>query len=161
MKTAVLKVRSAALARTGCIIAGLVLSGSAWAQTTQETAPACPSASTKPPLMTYDEDVQYLADPACRTSFLDPLQFIPLNGENENYYLSFGFWIRERGEYVSNPNWSDHPSGNAYLMQRYFLHADLHLGERFRFFGELASSLVDGRNGGPRPTGPTGPSRAP
>jgi hypothetical protein len=28
---------------------------------------------------------------------------------------------------------------------------DLHLGERFRFFGELASSLETGRNGGPRP----------
>jgi hypothetical protein len=27
---------------------------------------------------------------------------------------------------------------------------DLHLGERFRFFGELASSLEAGRNGGPR-----------
>src|SRR5258706_15727140 len=37
-------------------------------------------------------------------------------------------------------------------MQRYFLHTDVHLGERFRFFGALASSLVDGRNGGPRPS---------
>src|SRR5260221_5023403 len=36
-------------------------------------------------------------------------------------------------------------------MQRYFLHMDLHLGERFRFFGELASSIETGRNGGPRP----------
>src|ERR1700674_43987 len=36
-------------------------------------------------------------------------------------------------------------------MQRCLLHTDLHLGDRFRFFGELASSLVDGRNGGPRP----------
>jgi hypothetical protein len=36
-------------------------------------------------------------------------------------------------------------------MQRYLLRTDLHLGERFRFFGVLASSLLDGRNGGPRP----------
>jgi hypothetical protein len=100
--------------------------------------------------MTYDENTQYLANPDCRTSLLDPVRFIPL-GQDENNYLSFGFWIRERGEYVSNPDWSDKPSGNAYLMQRYFFHADLHLGERFRFFGELASSLVNGRNGGPRP----------
>jgi hypothetical protein len=35
-------------------------------------------------------------------------------------------------------------------MQRYLMHMDLHLGERFRFFGELTSSLEDGRNGGPR-----------
>jgi hypothetical protein len=100
--------------------------------------------------MTYDEDVTYLANPACRTGFLDSLQYIPLRGEDDNYYLSFGAWIRERGEYVSNPNWSSKPSGNIYQMQRYFLHMDLHLGERFRFFGELASSLVDGRNRGRR-----------
>jgi len=36
-------------------------------------------------------------------------------------------------------------------MQRYLAHMDLHLGERFRFFGELASSVENGRNGGPRP----------
>jgi hypothetical protein len=101
--------------------------------------------------MTYDEPVQYLANSTCRTSFLDRIQFIPLRQDNDNYYLSFGFWIRERGEYASNPNFSSTPSGNAYLMQRYFFHTDLHLGERFRFFGELSSSLVDGRNGGPRP----------
>jgi Alginate export len=122
----------------------LVPSCSAWAQ---EPVPARPC--PKLPQMTYDENAPFLkAD--CRSSFLDPIQFIPL-GQNENYYISFGFWIRERGEFVSNPNWSDQPSGNAYLMQRYFLHMDMHLGERFRFFGELASSLENGRNGGPRP----------
>jgi hypothetical protein len=97
--------------------------------------------------MTYDEDLQYLRNPECRTSVLDAIQFIPL-GQNDNNY---GFWIRERGEYISNPNFSDQPPGNAYLMQRYFLHTDLHLGEHFRFFGELASSLENGRNGGTRP----------
>jgi len=147
----VLKVRSAAVARTACIIGALALSSFGWGQTEQDTEPACPSASTKLPLMTYDEQVQAYANSACRTSFLDRIQFIPLKEDNENYYLSFGFWIRERGEYASNPNWSHTPPGNVYQMQRYFFHADLHLGERFRFFGELASSLVDGRNGGPRP----------
>ena len=86
-----------------------------------------------------------------RPAILAPLQFIPLRGEDQNYYLSFGFWIRERGDYASNPNWSNRPSGNVYLMQRYLAHMDLHLGERFRFFGELASSVENGRNGGPRP----------
>src|SRR5208283_1087972 len=148
-----LNVRSATLARTARVIAGfalLLMSGSAWAQTVHENLSACPSGSAKPPLMTYDENAQYLGNPDCQTRFLDAIQFIPL-GQNESYYLSFGFWIRERGEYVSNPNFSDNPPGNAYLMQRYFLHMDLHLGERFRFFGELASSLLNGRNGGPRP----------
>jgi hypothetical protein len=36
-------------------------------------------------------------------------------------------------------------------MQRYLAHMDLHLGERFRFFGELASSIENGGSGGPRP----------
>jgi hypothetical protein len=126
----------------------VLTSASAWAQDVQES---CAPASPKLPLMTYDEEVQYLANPACRTNFLDSIQYIPLRADDGNYYLSFGFWIRERGESVSNPNWSPRPSGSTYLMQRYFLHADLHLGERFRFFGELASSLENGRNGGWRP----------
>jgi Alginate export len=134
---------------TGLLL--LVAIVSAWAQTADQEQPPCPNPPPPIPQMTYDEDVRYLANPACRTGLLDSLQFIPLRGEGEDYYLSLGGWIRERGEYVSNPDWSSKPSGNTYLMQRYFLHADLHLGERFRFFGELASSLVDGRNGGPRP----------
>jgi len=130
----------------------LLASSSAWGQGTQDNAAACPEAPKSLPLTTYDEQVEYLANSNCRTSPLDKIQFIPLSRDNDNYYVSFGFWIRERGEYVSNPNWSDKPAGNAYLMQRYFLHTDVHLGERFRFFGELASSLVNGRNGGPRPS---------
>jgi len=127
----------------------LLASASAWAQGSRDIGVACPKQPEKLPQMTYDEDARYLANPGCRTNALDQIQFIPL-GQNENYYVSFGLWIRERGEYVSNPNWSDKPEGNAYLMQRYMLHTDLHLGERFRFFGELASSLLDGRNGGRR-----------
>ena len=130
----------------------LLASSSAWGQAVQASAADCPKAPENLPLTTYDEPVQYLATPDCRTSLLDSIQFIPLSRDNENYYLSFGFWIRERGEYVSNPNWSDSPPGNIYQMQRYLLHTDVHLGERFRFFGELASSLVNGRNGGPRPS---------
>src|SRR5271170_6964464 len=148
---AVSNARSATRARIARTIGGfalLLMSASVWAQTAQPDASACSSAS-KFPLMTYDEQVQSLAKPECRTNPLDAIQFIPL-GNNENNYLSIGFWIRERGEYVSNPNWSETPPGNAYLMQRYFFHTDLHLGERFRFFGELASSRVNGRNGGPR-----------
>src|SRR5260370_20082422 len=130
----------------------LLASSSAWGQVTQANGTDCPNAPKNLPLTTYDEQVQYLATPDCRTGLLDSIQFIPLSRENENYYASFGFWIRERGEYVSNPNWSGNPPGNIYQMQRYFLHTDVHLGERFRFFGELASSLLDGRNGGPRPS---------
>ena len=151
---AVLKLSPGSLRRAARSLGLLALlaSSSAWGQVAQASGTDCADAPKNLPLTTYDEQVQYLATPDCRTSFLDSIQFIPLSRDNENYYVSFGFWIRERGEYVSNPNWSDKPSGNIYQMQRYFLHTDVHLGEPFRFFGELASSLVDGRNGGPRPS---------
>ena len=122
---AVTNVRPAALAGSARMISLLVwlACASSWAHAAQESAATCSNASAKLPLMTYEE----LAKPDCRTNPLDAIQFIPL-GDNENHYLSFGFWIRERGEYVSNPNWSDTPPGNGYLMQRYFLHTDLHFG---------------------------------
>src|SRR5712671_5406267 len=149
---AVLNLSSGSLRRTALVLCLLALlaSSSAWGQVAQAKGTGCPDAPKNLPLTTYDEQVQYLAPPDCRTSLLDSIKFIPLSRDNENYYVSFGFWIRERGEYVSNPNWSDKPEGNAYLMQRYLLHTDLHLGERFRFFGEIASSLLDGRSGGRR-----------
>lgn len=40
---------------------------------------------------------------------------------------------------------------NDYLLQRYMLHADLHIGPTFRLFMQLKSGLVDGRAGVPRP----------
>lgn len=134
-------IRSAALAMT----AVLGSSGFAQAQSAQDSTPTC-----EMPQMTYDESAR-LTNPDCRSPLLGPMQFIPLSRENENYFLSLGFWIRERADYASNPNFSGTPSGNVFQMQRYFFHTDLHLGDRFRFFGELGSSLVDGRNGGPRP----------
>jgi hypothetical protein len=129
----------------------LVASVSASAQTEQEAQPSCLSPAPAFPPMTYDENDLYFSNPACRTQVLDRLKFIPLRGDDEHYYLSFGIWIRERGEYFSNVNWAPTPPGSAYLLQRYLLHGDLHVGERFRLFTELASSLENGRKGGPRP----------
>src|SRR6266566_3807540 len=95
--------------------------------------------------MTYDEDNRFLANPALRTEPLDVLKYIPLSATDTNSYLSFGAFIRERVEYFSNPDWGSGPPGSAYLMQRYLIHADLHLGERVRVFTELGSSLEDWR----------------
>ena len=133
----------------------LVASASAWAQTqemkeTKETKPSCPSPHPNFPQMAYDEDNRYLRNPECRTEVLDRLKYIPLRNGHEDYYLSFGGMVRERGEYFSNPNWGSGPPGSTYLLQRYYVHADLHLGDRFRFFSELGSSLENGRTGGPR-----------
>jgi Alginate export len=130
-----------------CLVFGLSIC-SANAQV-QEPKPECPSKAPALSGLTYDEDDGYLSDPQCRTSSLDSLKYIALPGGNEGYYLSFGVWVRERSEYLNNPGWGSGPVGNPYLMQRYYGHLDLHLGDRFRFFGELGSSIEDGRNGGP------------
>jgi hypothetical protein len=99
----------------------------------------------------YEEDWSLLSDPAKRDDFWDPIKFIPLN-ENRNVFLSLGGEIRETYERFHNTNFGlspDDPDG--YLLQRYLFHVDFHAGQRFRFFGELNSSLEDGRTGGPRP----------
>jgi hypothetical protein len=99
----------------------------------------------------YEEDWRFLFDPAKRDDFWDPIKFIPLS-EDRNVFLSFGGEIRETYERFHNTNFGlspDDPDG--YLLQRYLLHVDLHAGQRFRFFGELDSSLENGRIGGPRP----------
>jgi hypothetical protein len=145
----------ASIARVAGLLA-LVAGVSASAQTPQtvETAipvqSACSDSAPAFTQLTYDEDNRYFSNPNCRTELLDRLKYIPLRGDNEDYYVSFGVFTRDRGEYFSHPDLGGGTSGNAYLMQRYFVHTDLHLGERFRFFGELASSLETGRNGGPR-----------
>src|SRR5260370_15072465 len=122
----------------------------ACAQTPDQAQPACPSARPAFPAMTFDENDRYLANAECRTELLDSLKYIPFHGENKDYYLSFGAWVRERGEFFSNNNWGSGPPGNAYPLQRYYLHTDLHLGTRLRFFGELGTSVETGRNGSPR-----------
>src|SRR3954471_17471816 len=43
------------------------------------------------------------------------------------------------------------PDQDGYLLQRYLLHADLHLGPSVRVFGQLQSSVESWRKGGPRP----------
>jgi len=143
----------------------LVASGSAWAQTdstkeatseattteaTKDTKPPCPRSEPSFPQMAYDEDNRYLSDPACRKEALDRLKYIPL-GKDKNYYLSFGAMVRERGEYYNHPNLGGGSPGSTYLLQRYYVHADLHLSERVRVFGQLLSNFEHGRKGGPRP----------
>ena len=112
-----------------------------------------PIASTRPlyPLPTYSEDWSYLSDPAKSNDLWDSLKFIPLS-DSKASYLSFGGEVRETYERFHNTNFGLSPQDpNGYLLQRYLLHADLHAGSRFRFFGELSSSIENWRTGGPRP----------
>jgi hypothetical protein len=98
-----------------------------------------------------DEDYRFLADPARRTDVWDQLKYLPLN-ESGSWYLSLGGEARERYEYFNRPNWGRDQQDSGYLLQRYFLHGDLHMGEHARLFTQFQSSLADGRKGGARPT---------
>ena len=98
----------------------------------------------------YEENYQFLQDPSQRTNFFDPVKYIPLN-KSESYYLTLGGETRQHYEYIDNNNWGQGVQDtNGYYLQRYLVHADLHLGGRIRVFGQLMSGIELGRNGGPR-----------
>ena len=112
-----------------------------------ETEPSVPRYE----LNRVDEDYSYLRDETKRTELWDRIKYLPLN-KTGTWFLSLGGEARERYEYFNHFNWGQDPQDNdGYLMQRYFLHGDLHLGDNVRLFSQLQSSLEDGRKGGPRP----------
>lgn len=102
----------------------------------------------------YDEDYSYLKDPSRRADPWDPIKYIPLGGR-EDWYLSIGGEVRPRYELYRNSDFGSEPSSanrvNDYLLQRYFLHGDWHLGQDFRLFTQISSNFENGRIGGPRP----------
>lgn len=100
----------------------------------------------------YEEDWSYLRDPAQRTDPWDRIKYILLRDE-EGPNLSIGGEVRERYERFGDPSWGQDPEdSNGYFLQRYMLHADLHLGSSVRIFGQIKSGLENGRKTGPRPT---------
>src|SRR6266436_8869439 len=113
-----------------------------------------PTPPSPPPFLKlrYDESYEYLRDPSQRSDYLDAIKFIPLNA-NEDWYLTLGGEIRERYEYYHNNLWGRGPQDDdGYLLQRYMVHADAHLGDHFRIFTQFKSGLENARSGGPRPT---------
>ena len=88
------------------------------------------------------EDWLPLADPALRTDPFDSIKYIPI-GSDAKTYLSFGLSVRERFESVSfrlPPVFPD-----DYLLERFQLHADLHLGTHVRIFTQLVDSRASGK----------------
>nr|WP_322626192.1 alginate export family protein [uncultured Flavobacterium sp.] len=99
-------------------------------------------------LLRYDEDYSYLKDSA--RNVYQNFKYVPLNNSG-SVYASFGG--EARAEYVdfNNEDWGRLNIGhNGFLLQRYSLHADVHLGNRVRVFAQLRSALQDGRKNGPR-----------
>src|SRR5579859_6430699 len=100
-------------------------------------------------LLRENDDWSFLADPSLRSDFWDPIKYIPLGCEA--CYVSLGGEIREAFEQVGNDNWGKQRYMNAFLLQRYMLQSDWHMGNNFRVFVQLKSGLEDFRAGGPRP----------
>lgn len=99
-------------------------------------------------LLRYDENYEFLKDSS--RNVYQHLKFVPLS-RNKEFYMSFGG--EARYEYVdfNNEDWGRlHIGHNNFLLQRYDLHADIHLGKNVRVFAQLRSALQDGRSNGPR-----------
>jgi hypothetical protein len=113
-----------------------------------------PPAQSSPPSfqpLRYEEDWRYLKDESMRSEWLDRMKYIPLN--SGGWYLSLGGEARIRYEYFDQFNFGAGPQDpDGYLLQRYLLHTDAHIGKRVRVFTQLQSAISSGRTGGPRPT---------
>lgn len=115
-----------------------------------QTKPAVPP----PPGYTavrWNEDYSYLKDTSKRSDLFDPIKYVPLG--SDDFYISFGGQLRERYELFDNNNFGAGPQdGDGFYLHRILLHADLHATEYFRLFVQGKSSMIDDRDGGPRPT---------
>jgi hypothetical protein len=100
-------------------------------------------------LLRENEDWSWLANPALREDYADPIKYLPL-GRN-GWYVTLGGEIREVLEQVVNDNFGKQGYTNKFLLQRYMLHSDWHLGKRYRIFVQMKSGLESYRTGGPRP----------
>jgi hypothetical protein len=103
-------------------------------------------------MLREDEDWSFLRDPKLRTDPWDTLKYIRLR-DSDAWYLTLGGETRQFYEKYRNEIWGsfgpDDPNG--YLLHRYMMYSDFHLGDRVRAFGQINSSLVAFRQGNPRP----------
>lgn len=106
------------------------------------TAPAPKRAPFR--LFRYEEDYSALADPALRTQPLDALKYIPL-ADDDAASLSIGGEARTRVEHSSAPAFGLRgPGHDDYVLQRFLLHADLHVGDRKAMHGRTFVQLLSG-----------------
>lgn len=98
----------------------------------------------------WNEDYSYLKDPAARTDPFDAIKFIPLADDGSSY-LSLGGQARYRYEWWNNVGFGAATQDeNGFHLLRLMAHADVIVGEHLRGFVQIKSSLIEGRDGGPR-----------
>lgn len=113
--------------------------------------PDSPSPDRGIHLLREDEDWSFLADPALRQDFWDPVKYIRLREGRDDWFMTISGEAREVWEQIGNDNWGQSPFWNAYLNERYMLGFDIHYGKQVRTFVDLKSGLNSYRIGGPRP----------
>ncbi|MET0288097.1 MAG: alginate export family protein [Pseudoxanthomonas sp.] len=91
----------------------------------------------------WAEDWSFLRDKRKRKNALDALKYVPLNDSGDTY-LSFSMEQRLRGDYYSAIGLREGAPSQAPEMYRLFMGADLHVGEHFRAFTELAHASING-----------------
>jgi Alginate export len=121
----------------------------AHAQSDNAGDPAIPDRSYK--LLREDENWTFLRDRGLRQDFWDPIKYIPLRSDADDWYLTIGGEVREVWEQIGNDNWGQQPYMNGYFNERYMPYFDIHYGRHFRTFVELKSGINSFRIGGPRP----------
>lgn len=88
----------------------------------------------------YDDDVTYLKADTSKNAY-EKIKYIPLS-KNSNYFASIGGEARLQYMNTINDKWGDDSTGaDGYLLSRFLLHADVHLGI-FRTYVELQSSFA-------------------
>ncbi|PSL31028.1 alginate export family protein [Chitinophaga ginsengisoli] len=101
-------------------------------------------------LMRFDENYSGYKDSA--RSFYNSIKYIPLARSGNNIYMSVGGEARMEFVYFNNEDWGRLGIGsNPFFLQRYDVHADVHLGPKVRVFGQIRSAWESGRKNGPRP----------
>ncbi|TDE48580.1 alginate export family protein [Flavobacterium sp. GT3P67] len=99
-------------------------------------------AQNKISLVRYDDNFTLLKNDTLKKGF-EKLKYIPLG---ENKFISFGGELREQFQIYNNTNFGDVPptyqdrSPNQ-LWQRLMVHSNIELGNHFRFFIQLNSTL--------------------
>src|SRR6201984_2532196 len=131
------------------VVVLLATRASVGAQSVSSAIPDSPDRSIK--LLREDEDWSFLANPANRQEFWDPLKFIRLRGDRNDWFMTISGEAREVWEQIGNDNWGQSPFWNGYLNERYALGFDIHYGKHVRTYFDLKSGLNSYRRGGPRP----------
>src|SRR5580704_10934566 len=89
----------------------------AHAQSGQVAAdPVLPNRSYQ--LLRENEDWSFLQDSALREDVWDPIKYIPLRSDAQDWYLTIGGEVRQVWERVGNDNWGAQPHLNSFWLDK-------------------------------------------